>query len=136
MARDPNDKASVMSVQDVLLFSLAPVGGAPVTTFADPEWRGDDGDDGQEQRLRPLIDIDVQIRRLDAWIMAGGDYGWLGAYQARRAGFELRSVRAQIEHETADNGGVLADYARLTVQSRLDRLERCLQAARWGVGFG
>ncbi len=125
-----------MSVQDVLLFSLVPVRGAPAATFADPDWRGDNGDEGQEPKLRPLIDIDVQMRRLDAWIAAGGDYGWLGAYQARRAGFELRSVRAQIEHETAENSGALADYARLTVQSRLDRLERCLQAARWGVGFG
>jgi len=125
-----------MSVQDVLLFSLAPHRGGPATTFADPEWRGDDGGAGSEPKLRPLMDIDVQIRRLDAWIMAGDDYGWLGAYQARRAGFELRSVRAQIEHEMADNAGLLADYARLTVQSRLDRLERCLQAARWGVGFG
>lgn len=125
-----------MSVQDVLLFSLAPVRSAP-TTFADPEWRGEAAaGEGGEAKLRPLIDIDVQLRRLDAWILAGGDYGWLGAYQARRAGFELRSIRAQIEHETAGGDGLLADRARLAIQARLDRLERCLQAARWGVGLG
>jgi hypothetical protein len=117
-----------MAVQDILLFSLAPAAPAHLATFADPEWRGATGDG--DDRLRPLIHIDLQVARLSAWIAAGGDYGWLGEYQARRAAFELQSIRAQISHETARHGGRLADSDRLAVQSRLDRLQTCLEIAR------
>lgn len=119
-----------MSVHDIRLFSLVPPQPAPPVAFADPEWRGILDERADEGRLRPLSDIQLQISRLSAWITAGGDYGWLGAYQARRAAFELQSVRAQISHETARNGGGLADGDRRAIQSRLDRLEACLEAAR------
>ena len=119
-----------MSVHDIRLFSLAPVEAAPAVAFADPEWRGVLDEPADQRRLRPLSDIQLQIARMAAWIAAGGDYGWLGAYQARRAAFELQSIRAQISHETARNGGGLADQDRRAIQSRLDRLEACLEAAR------
>lgn len=119
-----------MSVHDIRLFSLAPVGAAPAVAFADPEWRGVLDEAADQRRLRPLSDIQLQVARLAAWIAAGGDYGWLGAYQARRAAFELQSIRAQISHETVRNGGGLADGDRRAIQSRLDRLEACLEAAR------
>ncbi len=96
--------------------------------FADPEWRGDD-ERTVERRLRPLSEIGAQVARLGAWIAAGGDYGWLGAYQARRAAFELQSIRAQIDHGTSVSGE-LRDPDRRAVQSRLDRLEACLNLAR------
>ena len=122
-----------MAVQDIPLFSLASGGPSHPITFSDPEWRGE-GDEGT--RLRPLIDIEVQIRRLEAWITAGNDYGWLGSYQTRRAAFELQSIRAQIAHETASNNGQLEDDHRRAIQSRLDRLQGCLEAARASVGLG
>jgi len=119
-----------MSVHDIRLFSLAPVDATPAVGFADPEWRGILDEPADQRRLRPLSDIQLQIARLAAWIAAGGDYGWLGAYQARRAAFELQSIRAQISHEAARNGGGLADQDRRAIQSRIDRLEACLEAAR------
>lgn len=119
-----------MSVHNIRLFSLAPVDAAPKVVFADPEWRGVLDEAADQHRLRPLSDIQLQIARLAAWIAAGGDYGWLGAYQARRAAFELQSVRAQISHEMARNGGGLTGNDRRAIQSRLDRLEACLEAAR------
>jgi hypothetical protein len=129
-------KAFAMSVHDIRLFSLAPVEGAPSVAFADPEWRGVLNGAADERRPRPLSDIQLQISRLATWIAAGGDYGWLGAYQSRRAAFELQSVRAQIVHETVRSGGGLADDDRSAIQSRLDRLEACLDAARARCGAG
>lgn len=125
-----------MPVQDTLLFALAPAPSADSTMFADPEWRGVMAESAGEQRLRPLSEIRFQIARLAGWVAAGQDYGWLGAYQARRAAFELQSVRAQIAHEAAANDGHLIDDDRRAVQSRLDRLEACLNVARGNVGQG
>lgn len=119
-----------MSVHDIGLFSLVPVPSCDPIAFADPEWRGFPVEPAAEGRLRPFSDIQLQIARLSAWIAAGGDYGWLGAYQSRRAAFELQSVRAHISHDMARSGGGLADSDRLAIQSRLDRLEACLEAAR------
>jgi hypothetical protein len=122
-------KAFVMTVQDLPLFSLASSRGGPPMPFADPEWRGGGDEWTAECRLRPLSEIGGQLARLGAWIAAGGDYGWLGAYQARRAAFELQSIRAQIEHGRMVSGA-LPDTDRRAVQSRLDRLEACLNLAR------
>jgi hypothetical protein len=98
--------------------------------FADPEWRGGAGEASEIQGLRPLIQIDQQMERLACWIVNGSSSGWLGVYQARRAAFELRSIRAQMDHERARNDGELTDEDRRAVQSRLDRLEGCVEAAR------
>jgi hypothetical protein len=122
-------KVSVMATQDLPLFSLAPSQFGPSIRFADPEWRGEGDEIAVERRLRPLSEIGAQVARLGAWIVAGGDYGWLGAYQARRAAFELQSIRAQIEHGTTISGE-LPDPDRRAVQSRLNRLEACLNLAR------
>jgi hypothetical protein len=119
-----------MPVQELQLFRLAPAASGRPDAFADPEWRGAQDDAGDERRLRPLADIRLQIARLAAWIAAGGAYGWLGAYQARRAAFELQSVRAQIIHESGGDDTRFADRDRRAVQSRLDRLQACLEAAR------
>jgi hypothetical protein len=116
-----------MSIQDVRLFSLA---GPARVIFADPDWRGDFELDGPEGRLRPLSDIRGQIAKLSAWIAAGEAYGWLGDYQARRARFELQSIRAAFARETARTAERIGDRERLGVQSRLDRLQACLDAAR------
>jgi hypothetical protein len=125
-----------MSVAAVsYIVSLSP-DGPPPAIFAEPDWRGDPDDPSQEVALRPLCRIERQIDRLSGWIAAGEGYGWLGAYQARRAGFELRSIGAHMTHEIARNGGRLADHDRRAIQSRLDRLELCLNAARSGAGIG
>jgi hypothetical protein len=125
-------KAHVMSVQgSVEVNSIGRTSG-----FADPEWRGAADDLSDHQALRPLVRIQGQIGRLATWIAGGADYGWLGAYQARRAAFELQSIRAQIDHATAQNQGRLPDDDRRAVQSRLDRLEFWLEAMRSGVGLG
>jgi hypothetical protein len=100
--------------------------------FADPDWRGDDGRDGGEAEavLRPYASILAQEQRLAGWIRGGADYGWLNAYQARRAAFDLESIRAQAARELRGCVAGLADEARRAVQSRLDRLEVFLNAAR------
>jgi hypothetical protein len=123
-----------MTIQDLALFSLAPAVGQG--RFADPEWRGGGEETFLERRLRPLSEILAQISRLAGWISAGDDYGWLGAYQARRAAFELQSVRVQIAEESGRIGGVLSDEDRWAVQARLDRLEACIEAARASLGVG
>lgn len=110
--------------------------GPPVTVFAEPEWRGDTFEVGGQVSLRPLCRIQSQIDQIAGWIAAGEGYGWLGAYQARRAGFELCSIEAHMTHCSARYGGRLPDDDRRAIQSRLDRLELCLKAARAGAGVG
>lgn len=107
------------------------VGPSPAI-FAEPDWRGDAA--VGEVALRPLCRIEGQIGEIAGWIAAGEGYGWLGAYQARRAGFELRSIEAQLAHRGAGRTG-LQDHDRAAIQSRLDRLELCLKAARDGAGI-
>ena len=121
-----------MTIQDIALFRLAPAGGQG--GFTDPEWRGECSEGFAERRLRPLSEILAQISRLAGWISAGDDYGWLGVYQARRAAFELQSVRAQIAEQSTRIGGVLSDEDRWAIQARLDRLEACVEAARASLG--
>ncbi|MDR3512383.1 MAG: hypothetical protein P4L73_12170 [Caulobacteraceae bacterium] len=122
-----------MSYQDFSpAMSVAGPGRSPA--FAEPDWRGAVDEGADEVALRPLCRIGRQIDRLSAWIAAGAGYGWLGAYQARRSAFELQSIRAHIAHETAYNGGRLPDGDRRAIQSRLDRLERRLEASRADVG--
>jgi hypothetical protein len=90
--------------------------------FADPDWRGEpDGQGGDDRKLRPLSSLAEQEARLGDWIRGGSCYGWLNAYQARRAAFELQSIRAQAS---------LGACCRCAVQSRLDRLDEVLSHAR------
>lgn len=124
-----------MTIHDIRLFSLAPGAGVPAM-FADPDWRGLGHDSEPDRKLRPLSDIRLQVARLEGWISAGRDYGWLGAYQARRAAFELQSARAQMHRDIGRKPEGLADDDRLAVQARLDRLEACLLAARAEAQFG
>jgi hypothetical protein len=95
------------------------------TKFAEPDWRGEPvGPDGPDLALRPMTSLAEQERRLDDWIRGGACYGWLNAYQARRAAFELQSIRA---HHARDPLGA---GCRRAIQSRLDRLDEVLAQAR------
>lgn len=119
-----------MTIQDVRLFSLAPA----CAGFADPDWRGERDD--EDARLRPTSELMMWATQLEAWIRAGDDYGWLGSYQARRAAFELQSIRAQISEARTSNGGSLGDRDRRAIQARMNRLAACLEAARGILGAG
>jgi hypothetical protein len=90
--------------------------------FADPDWRGEP--DGHDRTLRPLSSLAEQEARLGDWIRGGSCYGWLNAYQARRAAFELQSIRAQRAQASLGAG------CRCAIQSRLDRLDEVLVQAR------
>ena len=95
------------------------------TAFADPDWRGEpDGASGADRDLRPLSSLAEQEGRLGDWIRGGSCYGWLNAYQARRAAFELQSIRAQRAQAPLGAG------CRRAVQARLDRLDEVLRQAR------
>jgi hypothetical protein len=98
---------------------------SPDTAFADPDWRGEpDADGGRERALRPLSSLVEQEGRLGDWIRGGSCYGWLNAYQARRAAFELQSIRAQRALDPRDA------MRRRAIQARLDRLDEVLSKAR------
>ena len=98
---------------------------SPDTGFADPDWRGaPDADGGRERALRPLSSLADQERRLGDWIRGGTCYGWLNAYQARRAAFELQSIRVQRALDPRDA------MRRRAIQARLDRLDEVLSQAR------
>ncbi len=102
-----------------------PGAAATAAAFADPDWRGEaDASDGPDQDLRPLLRLAEQERRLGDWIRGGACYGWLNAYQARRAAFELQSIRAQGAQQPLEAG------RRRAIQSRLDRLDAVLSQAR------
>jgi len=105
-------------------------------SFADPDWRGLLDERADDVALHPLSRIERRLQTLAAWIAGGTAYGWLGLYQSRRAGFELQSIRAHISHESARHRGALPDDDRRAVQSRLDRLERGLDAARLVASVG
>jgi hypothetical protein len=94
-------------------------------SFADPDWRGEpEARSGEDRTLRPLASLAEQETRLGDWIRGGSCYGWLNAYEARRAAFELQSIRAQRARATLGAGG------RCAIQSRLDRLDAVLAQAR------
>lgn len=124
-----------MSLPDPYIVRDAATPGEAVR-FAEPEWRGLIDERAEEARLRPLPQIEAQIDRLAAWITAGAGYGWLGPYAARRAGFDLQSIRAHLAYETAASAGRLGDQERRAVQSRLDRLQLCLEASRGAAARG
>src|SRR5579872_3889295 len=71
----------------------APAAFAPVPAgavgFAEPDWKGDADFDG----LSEAIDLDGWLSDLADEIADGARRGWLTAYQARRAGFDLQSIR-------------------------------------------
>ncbi|HZC17348.1 MAG TPA: hypothetical protein VE309_11350 [Caulobacteraceae bacterium] len=93
--------------------------------FADPDWRGEpDEERAADRRLRPQASLAEQERRLGDWIRGGACYGWLNAYQARRAAFELQSIRAQRAQDP------MGASCRRAVQSRLDRLDGMLNQVR------
>ena len=93
--------------------------------FAEPDWRGEPvRSDGPGQDLRPLTSLTEQERRLGDWIRGVSCYGWLNAYQARRAAFELQSIRCQHARDSRGAG------SRRAIQSRLDRLDGVLEQAR------
>lgn len=98
--------------------------------FADPDWRGNrslyDGFD-EGCRLRSYRSIMDQQRCVAALIRAGESGGRLDAYQARRASFDLESIRAQVAREFGRSH--VDDEDRRAIQSRLDRLEACVCAA-------
>jgi hypothetical protein len=99
--------------------------GSAGAAFADPDWRGEpDGLGGADHNLRPLSSLAEQEVRLGDWIRGGSCYGWLNAYQVRRAAFELQSIRAQ-RAQAADGAA-----CRRAIQSRLDRLDAVLSQAR------
>ncbi len=103
--------------------------GTRTAAFADPDWRGEpDGQGGGDRRLRPLSSLADQEARLGDWIRGGACYGWLNAYQARRAAFELQSIRAQRAQAPLGAG------CRCAIQSRLDRLDEVLRDARAAQG--
>jgi hypothetical protein len=98
---------------------------SPGAAFADPDWRGDQDADGEPTvSLRPLASLADQERRIEDWIRGGSCYGWLNAYQARRAAFELQSIRVQRGRDPMGAG------CRRAIQSRLDRLDEVIGQAR------
>jgi hypothetical protein len=118
-----------MPVPDLTVVSARPVlsrGGE----FTELGWRGEMDEVHDERALRPLVALRGQADRLSGWITGGLGYGWLGAYAGRRSSFELRSIVAQIDQATAGGAEGLPERARRVVQSRLDRLEACLEAQR------
>jgi hypothetical protein len=102
-----------------------PTEGPPSARFAEPDWRGEQDRAGEPApALRPLASLSEQERLIEDWILGGSCYGWLNAYEARRAAFELQSIRAQRQQ------GALDPSHRRALQSRLDRLEGVLNCAR------
>ena len=89
--------------------------------FADPDWRGVQGEAGDV--VTPIASLFAQAQRIEDWIRGGACYGWLDSYQARRAGFELQSIRAQLK-------GASGGACRCAIRSRLDRLDAMLRRAR------
>jgi hypothetical protein len=116
-------------------YAASHAAGLGAAIFTDPDLRGDDGCGAElgETVLRPYASILAQEQRIDGWIRGGGDYGWLNAYQARRAAFDLESIRAQASRELSGPAAELADSTRRAIQSRLDRLDAFLSAARQGA---
>ncbi len=94
--------------------------------FAEPDWRGDADFDG---RLDP-VDLDSVIAGLAAQIEDGARRGWLDAYYARRAAFDLQSIRGQISQVRGGREDDSSDADFRAVLSRVDRLARLLSAAR------
>jgi hypothetical protein len=95
--------------------------------FADPEWRGDQRDFTRDPAT--IAGLATHVERLADWIRGGACYGWLDCYQARRAAFELQSIRVQLK-------GLAADEPRCAIRSRLDRLEALLRLARGAAWSG
>ena len=94
--------------------------------FAEPDWKGDADFIG----LSDAIDIDGLLSGLAAEIEDGARRGWLSGYQARRAGFDLQSIRCQAKGERLMADGESARATLRAILSRADRLGRCLRAAR------
>jgi hypothetical protein len=94
--------------------------------FAEPDWQGD-GDFGGGQ---DAVDLDDQVADLAARIADGARSGWLGVYHARRAAFDLQSIRGQIARERRKRANDEVGSDLRAILSRLDRLTRLLSAAR------
>ncbi len=102
-----------------------PFGAIPLG-FAEPDWQGDGDFCGA---IEP-IDLDSLLASLAAQISAGVREAWLDAYYARRASFDLQSIRCQIERDRRRQAGPIADADLRAILSRADRLNRFLRAAR------
>ncbi len=94
--------------------------------FAEPDWKGDSDFAG----LSEAMDLDGWMSDLAAQIEEGARRGWLSAYQARRSGFDLQSIRCQTrslrsQPQRETRGGELR-----ALLSRVDRLDRLLKAAK------
>ncbi len=116
-----------MSLEQASLSSVASYAVAsPDLSFAEPDWKGDD-DFGD---LSAAIDLDGWLSDLEAAIGQGARLGWLTSYQARRASFDLQSIRCQIKFHRDRLNAEAPDAVLRAVLSRADRLRRFLTAAR------
>jgi hypothetical protein len=102
-----------------------PSGGFAVG-FAEPDWQGDGDFTGA---VEP-IDLDSLLASLADQIDVGVREHWLDAYYARRASFDLQSIRCQIDRDRRRQGGAILDEDLRAILSRADRLNRFLRAAR------
>ena len=94
--------------------------------FAEPDWQGD----RDYQGLLAEAALDAMIVRIEAEISAGREGGWLDAYYARRAAFDLQSIRGQIARERRGRSGEIAEDTLRAIVSRADRLSACLGGFR------
>lgn len=102
------------------------VSGAPplaVRGFAEPDWQGD----GDYKGDLDESELDDRVAALEIAIGAGRDAGRLGEYHARRAAFDLQSIRAQIAREKRCAPQGVPQERMCAIFSRLDRLTSCLQ---------
>ena len=103
--------------------SFSPINAA----FAEPEWRGDiDFASGLS-----VSELETALAEMGDQIEAGLASGWLGGYTARRASFDLESIRFQWRQ--AQRVGPPADDSLRAILSRADRLAQVLSAARSGL---
>jgi hypothetical protein len=93
--------------------------------FAEPEWRGD----RDYVRDATPRELDHLIGALDATIAAATRSGELDLYHARRAAFDLQSIRSQVAQARDQASGAIAQDLRRAILSRTDRLRTCLGAA-------
>lgn len=118
------------AIEDAELFvATAPRSPAP-RTFAEPDWQGDPDYQGDLAEA----DIDRVVGELQAAIEAGRIAGGLDAYRARRAAFDLQSIRSQIARERSSAAAGLGPRRLSAALSRADRLRACLTAMDLQVG--
>jgi len=90
--------------------------------FGEPDWGGD------YPRRMAEADLDAMALALQAVIEEGRRSGDLDDYYARRAGFELQSIRGQLARERRAAQGPIPAARLGAILSRLDRLSLCVGA--------